>query len=183
MYLLTAIKCIYCRLSLSRRRLSRITVYLSENLVFFLNGNLTTGNEISWKRREIAQYNSNFRSQITYSFVKCGCSIYFYLFFFSILQIRYVNVRLSRSMSESPLDFEITRIDCITTPEYFALDTLSGESFIYQNGFSPFCKGVYLNPFMPSGIFYHNTLDWSISNRRGVRLVFIITMVYKNSCI
>ena len=44
-----------------------------------------------WKRGEIAPkeqfllfstlfyiYISNFRSQITYSFVKCGCSIYFF---------------------------------------------------------------------------------------------------------
>ena len=48
------------------------------------------------------QYISNFRSQITYSFVKCGCSIYFS----SILQ--YVEVRISRSISKSPLHFEIT---------------------------------------------------------------------------
>ena len=47
------------------------------------------GNKIMWKRGEIAPkeqfllfstlfciYISNFRSQITYSFVKCGCSIY-----------------------------------------------------------------------------------------------------------
>ena len=47
---------------------------------------MTTGNKIMWKRGEIEQYLlfstlfyiyiSNFRSQITYSFVKCGCSIY-----------------------------------------------------------------------------------------------------------
>ena len=35
----------------------------------------------------ILQYMSNFRSQITYSFVKCGCSIYFS----SILQIWYIH--------------------------------------------------------------------------------------------
>ena len=34
--------------------------------------------------------------------------------FFSVLQIWYVEVWISRSISESPLDFEITRIDCIT---------------------------------------------------------------------
>ena len=45
----------------------------------------------------------------TYSFVLCGCSIYFS----SILQIGYVKVRMSRSTSESSLDFEITRIDCM----------------------------------------------------------------------
>ena len=36
----------------------------------------------------------------------------FDLFFSSILQI-YVEVRISRSILESPLDFEITRVDCI----------------------------------------------------------------------
>ena len=42
------------------------------------------------------QYISNFRCQFTYTFVKYGCSI-----FFSVLQIRYVEVRISRSISES----------------------------------------------------------------------------------
>ena len=37
-----------------------------------------------------------------------------------------------------------------------------------------------LNPFMPSGIFYHSTLDWSISNRRGVRLVLLLPWFIKN---
>ena len=50
------------------------------------NDRLTTGNKLLWKRKEIASalfYNIfnifNFRSQITYSVVKCGCSIYFLL--------------------------------------------------------------------------------------------------------
>ena len=30
-----------------------------------------------------------------------------------ILQIWYVEVRISQSISESPLEFEITRVDCI----------------------------------------------------------------------
>ena len=52
---------------------------------------MTTGNKIMWKRGEIAPqeqfllfstlyiyiYISNFRSQITYSFIKCTCSIYY----------------------------------------------------------------------------------------------------------
>ena len=37
-----------------------------------------------------------------------------------------------------------------------------------------------INPFMASGFFYHNTLDWSISYIRGVRLVFIIIMFCRN---
>ena len=36
--------------------------------------------------------------------MKCGCSI------LQILQIWYVDVRVSRSISDSPLDFEITRV-------------------------------------------------------------------------
>ena len=43
-------------------------------------------------------------------FVKCDCSIYFS----SFLQFRYVEVRISRSISESPLEFEITRVGCIS---------------------------------------------------------------------
>ena len=35
------------------------------------------------------------------------------IIFSSILQIWYVEVRISRSISESPLEFEITRVDCI----------------------------------------------------------------------
>ena len=38
------------------------------------------------------------------------------LFFSSILQTWYVELRISRSISESPLEFEITRVDCIYTP-------------------------------------------------------------------
>ena len=75
-----------------------------------------------WKRGEIAPkeqfllfptlfyiYISNFRSQITYSFVKYGCSIYC----FPHSQLWYVEVRISRSVSVSPLKFEIMRVDCI----------------------------------------------------------------------
>ena len=51
-----------------------------------MDQNLRTGNKMLWKRGEIApkeqfllfsqyfQYISKFRSQITYSFVKCGCN-------------------------------------------------------------------------------------------------------------
>ena len=35
------------------------------------------------------------------------------LVFSKILHIRYVEVRISRSVSEGPFDFEITRVDCI----------------------------------------------------------------------
>ena len=74
----------YSRLSLSRLRLSRINAYLEVKTWSLLeHGNLTIGNKILWKRGEIApnsssfpqyfQYISSFWSQITCSFVKCGC--------------------------------------------------------------------------------------------------------------
>ena len=55
------------------------------------------------------QYISNFKNLITYIFVKCVTRI----IFSSILQIWYVEVRISRSISESSLEFEITRVDCM----------------------------------------------------------------------
>ena len=82
---------------------------------------MTTGNKIMWKREEIVPkeqfllfstlfyiYISNFRSQITYSFVKCGCSIYCFSHSLNSDMSRYG----SRSVSVSPLEFEITRVDC-----------------------------------------------------------------------
>ena len=82
----------YSWLSLSRPRVSRITAYLEVKIWSQLkNENLITGNKILWKRGELLlrsnfssfpqyfQYISNFKSPITYTFVKCGCSIYFFL--------------------------------------------------------------------------------------------------------
>ena len=42
---------------------------------------------------------------------------------------------------------------------------------------------IYLNLFMQSGLFYLNSLNWSICNWRGAWLVFIITLFYSDSCI
>ena len=41
---------------------------------------------------------------------------------------------------------------------------------------------TFLNSFMLSGLFYLNSLDRSISNRKGVWLICIITMFYRFSC-
>ena len=54
------------------------------------------------------QYISNLKSQNTYSFVRCDCSIYFS----SLLQIRPVEVRVSRKIAENPLDFETRTVNC-----------------------------------------------------------------------
>ena len=40
----------------------------------------------------------------------------------------------------------------------------------------------HMNPFMPCGLFYLNCLDWSISSRRDVWLVFILIIFYRNTC-
>ena len=47
---------------------------------------------------------------------------------------------------------------------------------------SPVCLNIQLafKPFMRSGLFCNNSLDQSISNMRGVLLVLIITMFYRN---
>ena len=81
--------CQYSWLSLSRTRLSRITAYL-EVKIWSLpkHENLTTGKKYCGKEEKLLprsnfssfpqyfQYISNFKSPITYKFVKCGCSNY-----------------------------------------------------------------------------------------------------------
>ena len=68
----------YSRLSLSRPRLSRITAYLEVKILsLFKHGNLINCSSFP----QYYQYISNFRSQTTYSFVNCGCSIYCFLQF------------------------------------------------------------------------------------------------------
>ena len=97
---------------ISKNRLSR-----SENLVPVLTWKSNNRQQNIVEKRsnfssfpQYFQYISIFRSQITYSFVKCGCLIYFSL----ILQIWYFKVQISQSISErSPLDFEITGVDYI----------------------------------------------------------------------
>ena len=42
---------------------------------------------------------------------------------------------------------------------------------------------LWLKLFIPSGLYNHNHLDWSISNRKGVLLISIFAKFYRNSCI
>ena len=84
--------CTYSWLSLSRNRLSRITAYPEVDIWFLPNhGNLTTGEQYSGKGEKLLlrsnffsfpqyfQCISNFKSPITYIFVKYGWSNYFLL--------------------------------------------------------------------------------------------------------
>ena len=109
----------YSRLPLSRLRSSRIAAYLEVKICsLFKHENLTTGKKILWKRGEIASnfhniFNSFFNISLT-----SGVKLHNHLWnmvvrfiFSSTLQTWYVEVRICRSISESPLDFEITRVD------------------------------------------------------------------------
>ena len=111
----------YSQLSLSRLRLSRITAYLEEKIwSLFQHRNLTSGNKMLWIREEIA-YFSPFPHYFKHTFLIKGVKLHVplwnsvvWLVFSSFLQIWYVEVRISRSVSEGPFDFEITRVDCIS---------------------------------------------------------------------
>ena len=93
------------------------------------------------------QYISKIRSQITYTFVKCCSSIYFFLNSVEIMS-RYGYIEVF----QSPLEFEITRVDC--------------KCFLVM---------CLINPFMSSGLFYLNLLDRSITYIRSVWLGFNIS--------
>ena len=117
------VKSNYSRLSLSRLRLSRITAYLEEKIwSLFQHRNLTSCTKILWIREEIApqeqflSFSTLFSTYISTKGVRLHVHLWnlvVCLVFSSILQIWYVKVRISRSVSEGPFDFEITRVDCI----------------------------------------------------------------------
>ena len=75
--------------------------------------------KIMWKRGEIAPsplFHNIFNISLT-SIVQSHIyllNVVVRVIFSSVLQIRSVEVRISRSISEGPLEFEITRVDCST---------------------------------------------------------------------
>ena len=92
--------------------------------------NLTTcKKEILWKRGEIVPlfhnifYISNLKSPVTHVFVKCGYSNYFFPPFCK--SDNYVEVRISRSISESPMEFEKKKVDCKICLLFYLLNPLS----------------------------------------------------------
>ena len=113
---------IYSWLSLSRTRLSRITAYLKVKICSLpKNENLTTYKKYCGKEEKFSSgaisplFHNIFNISLT-----SRVQLHIYLLnvvnqisFSSILQIWYVEVRLIRSISESLLGFEITRVDCI----------------------------------------------------------------------
>ena len=92
-------------------------------------------------------YIFNFRSQITYSFVKCGCSIYC---FPHSLNSDMSEVRISRSISMIPLEFEITRVDSIY------LLTCSPNQDSNQSRLCPLSRlaGIFAERTCPNSLFF-----------------------------
>ena len=88
------------------------------------------------------QYISFFRSQITYSFVKCGCLIYLFFLNSEILICR--DTDISKYFRES-LDFEITRVDCTLGIDLF--------SALTQNAASDQVNNVYMY-YSPSSVWH-----------------------------
>ena len=132
------------RLLLSRLRLSGISAYLEVKIWSLFNM------EILWKRGGYGEISPlfhiiYFRRQITYSFMECGCSIYFS----SVLKIWFVEVRMPRSISESPLDFEITRVDCIWSWIYHQINICHRTGL--QTKFTAILRSyLYLRPVILS---------------------------------
>ena len=101
--------------------------------------------------------------------------------FSSILQVGYVEVRISRSVLEGPFDFEITRVDCI----YYFLAYHHKESTLHYNftkknkpwhNFnSPISKSVAYNLYFTANM-YKTVIQ--ISYNYSAMLPFII--LYKN---
>ena len=58
------------------------------------------------------------------------------IIFSSILQTWYVELRISRSISESPLEFEITRVDCMLKRNIQALFSRTIEVLIWVRGYA-----------------------------------------------
>ena len=84
--------------------------------------NLTTGEKYCGKEKLLLRsifsfpqyfhYISNFKSPVRYKFVNCGCSDYFFL---NSVNLICQGMDISK-YSESPLKFEIMRVNCITFP-------------------------------------------------------------------
>ena len=117
---------IYTRLSLSQLRLSRITPNLDMKIwSLFEHGNLTTGNKLLWKRDEIAP-NEQFLLISTIFSICPLLQEFNYIFiwnvvvrfiFSSILQIWYVEERISRNISYP------TQLDPRNCPSWIILET------------------------------------------------------------
>ena len=104
----------------------------SEIWSLFKHGNLTTGTKYFGKEEELLQRSnfssfpqyfqniSNFRRHITYSSVKCGCLIYFFINYANPI---YRSMDISKYFREY-FDFDIARVDSIIIHLLRGLDAL-----------------------------------------------------------
>ena len=114
--------------------------------------NLTTGKNIVEKRRNCS-YSPLFNNIFNTSNFKSPIHIYLLnvvnqIIFSWTLQIWYVEVRISRSISESPLEFEITRVDCIWLYSFFKRHLL-----IYLYNFDPVKAHFYVVKLGFTGVY------------------------------
>ena len=100
-----------------------ITAYLEVKILSLLkHENLTTSLKILWKRGGAISplshniFNIPLTSRLQFHIYLLNVVVQ--IMFSSILQIWCVEVRISRSISESPLEFEITRVNCISTTPF-----------------------------------------------------------------
>ena len=82
--------------------------------------------------------------------MKCGCSIYYF---------SYVDLRIFRSISESPLDLKITRVDCRCIDFVFRYDkegtgALHTNQFFRSCGLDPKGRPRQAAPYTPRGAAY-----------------------------
>ena len=114
----------YSRLVISTSLISNNRLSRSEIVVpVFIHGNLRTGNKILWKRGEIAPqeqfllffhniFNMFLSSRVKLHIHLLNVFVRFIVFLTSATLI-YFEVRIFRNVSESPLEFEMTRVDGI----------------------------------------------------------------------
>ena len=115
------------------------------------------------------------------------------LIFSSILQIWYVEVRISRSISESPLDFEITRVDCISWSISTADCTMElGNDILFENTqnadilFENTQNANLLSPLygikaLPTALVGCRLGKWSSTGLKTVSLNPYLPVIYANS--
>ena len=113
----------YSWLSLSRPRLSRITAYLEVKIwSLSKHENLTTGKKNIVEKRRNCSWGAISPLFHNISIISLTSRVQLHIYLLNVvvrvilssfLQNWYVEVRISRSISESPLVFEITRVDCI----------------------------------------------------------------------
>ena len=87
----------------------------------------------------------------------------FNLLFSSLSQLWYVEVRISWSVSVSPLEFEITSVDCISVSELFPLEMCPLPLIILHSLVLQVSDGkITIDFLLPNGMFIPKTVDFDM---------------------